>query len=58
VASPETYGYTPVCTCVCGVCVCVCLCKGKGKVVPMLFLTEHHAMKAYSVSGIIAPFIL
>jgi hypothetical protein len=21
--------------------------KGKGKVVPVLFLTEHHAMKAY-----------
>jgi hypothetical protein len=21
--------------------------KGKGKVVPALFLTEHHAMKAY-----------
>jgi hypothetical protein len=21
--------------------------KGKGKVVPLLFLTEHHAMKAY-----------
>jgi hypothetical protein len=23
------------------------MCKGKGKVVPILFLTEHHAMKAY-----------
>jgi hypothetical protein len=21
--------------------------KGKGKVIPVLFLTEHHAMKAY-----------
>jgi hypothetical protein len=34
------------------------LYKGKGKVVPVLFLTEHHAMKAYWGSGGIAPFIL
>jgi hypothetical protein len=33
-------------------------CKGKGKVVPVLFLTEHHAMKAYWGSGGIAPLIL
>jgi hypothetical protein len=32
--------------------------KGKGKVVPVLFLTEHHAMKAYRGSGGIAPRIL
>jgi len=34
--------------------------KGKyqGKVVPVLFLTEHHAMKAYWGSGGIAPRIL
>jgi hypothetical protein len=32
--------------------------KGKGKVVPVLFLTEHHAMKAYWGSGGIAPLIL
>jgi hypothetical protein len=25
----------------------ICIVKGKGKVVPVLFLTEHHAMKAY-----------
>jgi hypothetical protein len=31
---------------------------GKGKVVPMLFLTEHHAMKAYWGNGGIAPSIL
>jgi hypothetical protein len=31
--------------------------KGKGKFVPVL-LTEHHAMKAYWVSGDIAPRIL
>jgi hypothetical protein len=31
--------------------------KGKGKV-PALFLTEHHAMKAYWGSGGIAPPIL
>jgi hypothetical protein len=29
----------------------------KGKVVPVL-LTEHHAMKAYWGSGVIAPLIL
>jgi hypothetical protein len=27
----------------------------KGKVVPVLFLTEHHAIKAYWGSGGIAP---
>jgi hypothetical protein len=32
--------------------------KGEGKVVPVLFLTEHHAMKAYWESGGIAPLIL
>jgi hypothetical protein len=30
----------------------------KGEVVPVLFLTEHHAMKAYWGSGFIAPLIL
>jgi hypothetical protein len=35
------------------------ICKGKkGKVVPVLFLTKHHAMKAYWGSGCIAPLIL
>jgi hypothetical protein len=33
-------------------------CKGKGQVVPVLLLTEHHAMKAYWGSGGIAPLIL
>jgi hypothetical protein len=32
--------------------------KGKGKVVPVLFLTEHHAIKVYCRSGGIAPCIL
>jgi hypothetical protein len=32
--------------------------KGKSKVVPVLFLTEHHAIKAYWGSGGIAPYIL
>jgi hypothetical protein len=32
--------------------------KGKSKIVPALILTEHHAMKAYEVSGGIAPLIL
>jgi len=32
--------------------------KHKGKVVPVLFLNEHHTMKAYWVSGGIAPLIL
>jgi hypothetical protein len=32
--------------------------KGKGKVVPVLFLTEYHAMKAYWGSGSIVPHIL
>jgi hypothetical protein len=32
--------------------------KGKGKVVPVLFLTEHDAMKAYWGGGSIAPRIL
>jgi hypothetical protein len=31
---------------------------GKGKVDPVLFLTEHHAVKAYWGSGGIAPGIL
>jgi hypothetical protein len=30
----------------------------KGKIVPLLFLTEHHAVKAYWGSGCIAPRIL
>jgi hypothetical protein len=29
--------------------------KGKGKAVPVLFLTENHAMKAHWGSGCIAP---
>jgi hypothetical protein len=33
-------------------------CKVKGKVVAVLFLTEHHAMKAYWGSGDIAPRLL
>jgi hypothetical protein len=32
--------------------------KGKGKGVPVLFLTEHHALKEYWGSGSIAPYIL
>jgi hypothetical protein len=32
--------------------------KGKGKVVPVLPLTEHHAMKVYWGSGGTAPPIL
>jgi len=32
--------------------------KGKSKVVPLLPLTEHHAMKAYWGSGGTAPPIL
>jgi hypothetical protein len=33
--------------------------KGKGKVIPVfLFLTKHHAMKAYLVYGGISPRIL
>jgi hypothetical protein len=32
--------------------------KLRGKVVPVHFLTEHHAKKAYWGSGGIAPFIL
>jgi hypothetical protein len=32
--------------------------KVKGQVVPVLFLTEHHAMKAYWGNGSIAPLIL
>jgi hypothetical protein len=32
--------------------------KGKGKVVPVIFLTQHNAMKAYWGSGGIAPLIL
>jgi hypothetical protein len=34
------------------------LVKDEGKVIPMLFLTEHHAMKVYWGNGGIAPFIL
>jgi len=33
-------------------------CRGKGKVVPVLLLTEHHAIKAYWGSGVVAPLIL
>jgi hypothetical protein len=32
--------------------------QGKGRVVPIIPLTEHHAMKAYWVSENIAPRIL
>jgi hypothetical protein len=32
--------------------------KVKGKVVPVLFLSEYHAMKAYWESGGVAPRIL
>jgi hypothetical protein len=32
--------------------------KGKGKVVSLLFLTEHHAMKTYWGSAGIVPRIL
>jgi hypothetical protein len=32
--------------------------KGKGKVVPVLFLTDHHAMKVYWWIGGIAPRII
>jgi hypothetical protein len=32
--------------------------KGEGKVVPVLFLTGHHAMRAYCGSGGIDPLIL
>jgi hypothetical protein len=32
--------------------------KGKGKVVPVIFLTDHHAMKAYWGSGGVAALIL
>jgi hypothetical protein len=39
-------------------CVCVYKGKGKSKVVPVIFLTEHHAVKAYRGSGGIAPLIL
>jgi hypothetical protein len=34
-----------------------CLCLS-GKVVPVLFSTEHHAMKAYWEGGSAAPRIL
>jgi len=37
---------------------CYTMVKGKGKVVPVLLLTEHHAMNAYWGSGSIAPRIL
>jgi hypothetical protein len=32
--------------------------KGKGKVVPVLSLTEHHAIKSYWKNGCIDPLIL
>jgi hypothetical protein len=32
--------------------------KDKGKIVPVLFLNEHYAMKEYWGSGCIAPPIL
>jgi hypothetical protein len=32
--------------------------KGKGKVAPVIFFTEHHAMKAYWGSGGIAPLVI
>jgi hypothetical protein len=32
--------------------------KGKGKVVPVLFFTEHHALKTYCRRGGIAQSIL
>jgi len=32
--------------------------KRKSKIVPVLFLTKHHAMKTYLGSGGIAPHIL
>jgi hypothetical protein len=32
--------------------------EGKRKVIPMLFLTEHHALKAYWGSEVIDPRIL
>jgi hypothetical protein len=32
--------------------------KGKGKVLPVLFLTEHHAMKAFWGSGGTVPRII
>jgi hypothetical protein len=32
--------------------------RKKGKVIPVLFLTKHHAMKTYWGSGGIAPLIL
>jgi hypothetical protein len=38
--------------------VVVVVVIGKDKVAPVLFLTEHHAMKAYWGSGGIAPHIL
>jgi hypothetical protein len=36
----------------------VLLVKDKGKVAPVLFLTKHHAMKAYWGSGSIVPLVL
>jgi hypothetical protein len=35
-----------------------CKGTGKGKVIPVLFLNEHHAMMAYLGSGGITPRIL
>jgi len=32
--------------------------REKGKAIPVLFLSEHHAMKAYWGSGGVAPCIL
>jgi hypothetical protein len=37
--------------------VCVCVCVSKGKVVPVLFLTEHHPMKVYWGNGGIVALI-
>jgi hypothetical protein len=36
----------------------IIILKCEGKVVPVLSLTEHHAMKAYWESGGIAPRVL
>jgi hypothetical protein len=66
-ASPETFGYSLVdwSLAICHFIVqgiLLSYVKGKGKckvkIVPVLLLNEHHAMKAYWGSGIIAPLIL
>jgi len=38
--------------------MCCAVDKGKGEVIPVLFLTEHYAIKLYWRSGGIAPCIL